>query len=339
MIFGGGAVCTKSLKKFTILIASPRRVHTGVTLFLLVALGHAQGSSLRISYPGSAGFNIPIWVQKEAGLDRKYGLDLELVLITGGLRSIQALIAGDIHFAETTAPAVIRAGVAGAELAVVTTTGDHVTFKVVTRRGIRRPQELAGKKVAIASRGGSSEMGLLLALKKWGLDVNQVTVLSLGSGPTRLAALRKEVVDAALLAYPDLMVSDQLGLPVLADLRQVGKLTDISVVASRAFLKKQRPIVKRFIMGYAEAVWLLKRDPEIAYRALSRYAHLTDRPTAEATYRFYKETMPDIPKASPEGWKNLLAAVTVREEDASRFLDHSLLMELEREGFFERLAR
>ncbi len=257
----------------------------------------------------------------------------------GGQRVIQALIAGDLHFTHSGAPTAVRAGAAGAEITIIATVMNRATWKLVTNKKLRSLADLPGKKIAIASRGGSSDLGLQLAFKKWGLDLNQVTLLTLGASTTRLVALRENVVDAALLSYPELQVANQWGFPVLADLRQVAELTDASIVTSKAFVEKQRPLAKRFLQGYVEAIWLAKRNPEIAYRAIARYTGINERPALEASYRFFSEVMPDIPRTDPNGWRNLLSALNIGEKAAARLLDSSLLNELERDRFFDRLNR
>jgi len=44
----------------------------------------AQLTKLRASYAGTTGYHLPMWVQKQEGLDKKYGLDMEILLIAGG---------------------------------------------------------------------------------------------------------------------------------------------------------------------------------------------------------------------------------------------------------------
>jgi ABC-type nitrate/sulfonate/bicarbonate transport system substrate-binding protein len=261
------------------------------------------------------------------------------LLIGGGVRVIQALLGGDLHLTHSGASTVVRAGIAGADLVIAATVVNQITWKIVTRKDIKAPADLLGKKVAITARGGSSELGLQLAFKNWGLDFSKLTLLSLGPTPNRIAALREGVVDATVLSYPEIMMTTQMGFPVLADLRQFAQMTDTSVVLGRATLEKQRPLLKRFMQGYVEAIALLKRQPEIAYRALTRYTGNSDRAALEQTFRFYAESMADIPRTEPTGWRNLIATFNKSEKEMARLLDMSLLDELQREGFFERLEK
>src|SRR5262245_60239483 len=192
----------------------------------------AQLAKLRASFAGTTGYHLPMWVQKQEALDKKYGLDMEILLIAGGARIIQTLLSGELLLTHSGASTVARAGIAGADLTMIATVMNQVNWRIVARKEIRDVKELVGKKIAIASRGGSSELGLQLAFKKWNLDFNKVTLLSLGPSPTRMAALREGVVDATVFAYPELLVATKEGFPTIADLRPFADLTDTSVVVT-----------------------------------------------------------------------------------------------------------
>jgi ABC-type nitrate/sulfonate/bicarbonate transport system substrate-binding protein len=308
-------------------------------LLALPAIAAAQMTKLRASFAGTTGYHLPIWVQKQEGLDKKYGLDMEILLIAGGSRIIQTLLSGELLLTHSGASTVARAGIAGADLTMIATVMNQVNWRIVARKEIRDVKDLLGKKIAIASRGGSSELGLQLAFKKWGLDFNRVTILSLGPSPTRMSALREGVVDATLFAYPELLVATKEGFPVLADLRPYADLTDTSVVVTRPALEKQRPLLKRFLQGYIEAINRVKKNPEIAYRALSHYTGVTDRNVLEESRKFYADSFASVPRTEMNGWRNLIATLGKSESEMARFLDMSLLDELQRDGFFERIGK
>ena len=79
------------------------------TLLLLGALltipAIAQGqTNIRASFAGTTGYHLPIWVQKQEGLDKKYGLDMEILLIAGGSRIIQTLLSDELLLTHSGAP-------------------------------------------------------------------------------------------------------------------------------------------------------------------------------------------------------------------------------------------
>jgi ABC-type nitrate/sulfonate/bicarbonate transport system substrate-binding protein len=60
----------------------------------IFATARAQPVQIRAGYGGTAGYQLPLWVNREAGLARKYGIDLEILLIGAGSLNMQALIGG-----------------------------------------------------------------------------------------------------------------------------------------------------------------------------------------------------------------------------------------------------
>ena len=45
----------------------------------------AEASRFLVSYGGTAGYQLPLWVNKELGFSKKHGVDLEIILIQAGL--------------------------------------------------------------------------------------------------------------------------------------------------------------------------------------------------------------------------------------------------------------
>jgi ABC-type nitrate/sulfonate/bicarbonate transport system substrate-binding protein len=63
--------------------------------------GAAQAQPTRVSSGGTSGYNVPIWVTQDAGLFKKYGLNTELIFLSGASAGLQAMLANEIQFANT----------------------------------------------------------------------------------------------------------------------------------------------------------------------------------------------------------------------------------------------
>lgn len=72
-----------------------------VAAALLAASGRIYADPLRIAYTSIAVVYGPLWLTKEAGLFKKYGIEPEFIYIAGGPPSLQALLAGDVSIAFT----------------------------------------------------------------------------------------------------------------------------------------------------------------------------------------------------------------------------------------------
>src|SRR5574337_1139628 len=103
---------------------------------------------IRIGYPSLAFTQSHIWVAKEEGLFKKYGLDVEPIFLRGGQVATQALAAGDPPIVNI--GTVVQADLQGFNLvliAAVETKYDQIVF---ARPGITKLEQLKGKKLGVS---------------------------------------------------------------------------------------------------------------------------------------------------------------------------------------------
>lgn len=112
--------------------------------------------------------------------------------------------------------------------------------------GINTPQDLIGKKVAVpfASTGHYS---LLAALKNWGIDPRQVTILNLAP-PAIIAAWKRGDIDATYVWDPALGVAKENGTVLITsgDLAKQDAPTFDAWVVRKDFAAKHPEWVKQF---------------------------------------------------------------------------------------------
>ncbi len=64
-----------------------------------IVVSSAQAAEkLRVAYPAIAPGSTPAWVTADKGLWRKYGFDVEPILVSGGARAVPALIGNSLQF-------------------------------------------------------------------------------------------------------------------------------------------------------------------------------------------------------------------------------------------------
>jgi len=136
----------------------------------LVAPRRVAAQAVRISYAGISGYNVPLWVADEAGLFKKYKLAEELILISGGSTNIQALLANEVRVANVAGSAPIQAKLQGGNITIIASSYNYMPYSLVVNKDIRSPEDLKGKRLAIARLGGITEVAALLAFEKLGLD-------------------------------------------------------------------------------------------------------------------------------------------------------------------------
>src|SRR6266850_2324997 len=158
---------------------------------------------INVAYSSISGNVSPLWVTQDKGFFRKYGLDVQAILIESGTTTAQALVAGDISFASVAGPAAIQSNLRGADVVMIAGIINTLTFQLYTERGITRPDQFKGKSVGVTRYGSATDFAMRYALDKYGLDPNkEVAILQLGNQPAQLAALEAGKVQGAMLSAP-----------------------------------------------------------------------------------------------------------------------------------------
>jgi len=315
-------------------------------LFFLLIIPSVAGAQERymIGYAGFAGFQVAMWAAKDLGLLKKYGVDGETVLVPGTSRQIQALVSDSIQFAHVDAAGHIRAVMRGADIVMVAASLNKFPFSLVTQKAISKPADLIGKKIGIVGFGGANDFAVTLLLKEWRVPRDKVTVLQAGGGANRLVALSSGALDATVLSHPELGEALRMGMNELGNLDEF-KTADypMSVVAvSRSFLGKNRDVVKRFVMAYAEGTYQFISNKDAAVSIFQRRLKQDNAKALEETYKYFATKFSFPTRVSHNGMQNTLELIAKEtpklDTKLEKYLDDSILDELDKEGFFKRIA-
>ena len=224
-----------------------RLVQIAAVWFLLVPSDGAAQTVVHAGYGGIAGYQLPLWVNKEVGISRRYGIEIEPLLIGGGALNMQALVSGSIQLSQNSASSAIQPALRGAPIVIMAVQESRMPFQIVARPEIKAPEQLIGKKIGIQRFGGSNDTGVQWALRTWKIDPRRVTILQSGATNARMTALVLGQIDATILSYPDIHVARKRGMNVLADIGDFSAYPNTSLFVTRALLEKQRPLAKNLL--------------------------------------------------------------------------------------------
>jgi NitT/TauT family transport system substrate-binding protein len=290
-----------------------------------------------VSYGGTAGYQLPLWVNRELGFSKKHGVELEIIMIQAGTPNIQAILGGSLQLTQTAASSALLAAVKGAPLAIVATLENRLPLQIVSRPEIKDPQQLRGKVIGINRFGGSNDAAIYMALKAWKIDPKEITMLPTGGTAARMAALLNKRVDATVQSYPEIFQARKLGMNVLADIADFGFFTNTSNIVTRTELQQNRGAIKAFLKGQIEAMHYVKTNKEGSLKVLRKYLQIADAEAVDGTYEFFSKRLPRAPRTEFEGIKNILASINAGQRTAGEFVDMSLLDEIDKEGFVQKL--
>ncbi|MBM4264327.1 MAG: hypothetical protein FJ145_23250 [Deltaproteobacteria bacterium] len=310
-----------------------------IVLLALLASAPAHAQNARTSYGGTSGFNVPIWVGQEAGFFKKHGVNSELVLISGDAAAFQVMLAGDLQFANAAGTAAIQANVQGADFVIIASSYNFMPYSFVVRPEIRAASDLKGKVMSVARLGGINEYAAYFTFEKLGLGPKDMTFVQSGPDGQRIAALQSGAVAATVLAPPGLYAATSLGLKVLADLGELGiKYPTGTIVTRKSFLASNRALAKRYLMGFIEGLNLYARDKDYTLKVMQKYARLRDKDAMAKSHDYFVKNTSVVPMTDVAAIKNALVDKAAGR-NPEEFYDNSLIQELVKEGFVDKLPK
>ena len=290
---------------------------------------------------------LPIFVAKDLGIFEKHGLDVDSLVITGGSTLLQALVGRSIHSANVAAMAPVRAISSGADLAITATFLNKNLYSFIARKEIRGPADLKGKKIGIANFGGANQFSVLTALKAWELAPEAVQLVPSGNNMARLIAMEGGRIDATVIPNSSVGMASKRGMIVLANIAEIVKeFPDRTVIMERSYLQKERENARRFLRAISEATYRVKFEPELRDKVTGVLMKRlrVERKVAEEAYDGYRNVFSYPPRTGRRGLQDVLEIVQKEPGHAKtdfalgRYLDESVMDEIEQEGFFKKLA-
>ncbi len=307
----------------------------------------ARPQQIRIALSTTEPHNAPFWVARDKKIFDKYGLDVQLIFVSGGTLVTQMLAAGEIHVAAG-APAALVSLIAGGEKIVMFLGISNTSpFTLVAQPGIKKAADLRGKRLGTARFGGSSHTSALIALDHLGLDSKRdnITILQTGLDPERMAALEQKGLDGAMLQRLATKIMVGKGYTPLLNLNQAKIPYQNTVLAAKKDFVSARPKVlenftRAIVEGYA---YVLSKDNKQAVKeVIAKNLRLRNVDDAEDFYLEAQEELDRKPYPTLEGMRTVIKYVGERNPKvaslkAEDLIDSSWLKNLDNEGFFDRV--
>ena len=315
-----------------------------VTVFLACsANSFAQDTRpLRLAYSMLSKETATAWVSEERGFFKKNGLSTNMVLIQTGTTLIQALVGGDVDFGFTAPPAVVSAVAGGVDLKIILGQANNLNFLIAAQPGIKKLQDLGGKKVGVSRTGSSTWIGLMMALEHYRIDPvkEKITIVNAGTDPARFAALTTRALDASIINPGFAPQLTAQGLNIVARLNELGvPYTQGSLVTTRRYIQSQRERTQRLVRSWVEAMQYCTdpKNRDDVLKIIAAKLKLKETREAVAHYQEILETYERKPYPSKEGLQNVIRFLALgnpkaAEVSAENITDTSFVAELEARG-------
>ncbi len=305
----------------------------------------SAAQAVRVGYPSLATGFAASWVTADKGIWKKQGLDVELIFLRGGGRTVAALIGGSVDFILGSDLGAVTANLQGAAITRVGVTTNTLGYSIVTQPSIKTIRDLKGKIIGITPGRDAAYARVVKLLRDNGMDsTKDVTFLSVGDGgpAARVAALSSGVIHASMFTPPSDMISEKAGMRILTrlDVANVGG----GINTTPQWIQKNRPLVLRFLRGYMEGIHYLKTHKDESLKIFSKYVRNPDLGIMAYLYEEISTRAEKDLRPQPEAVRALLELAALDFPQAKKLTekdnsDLSLLDEIQRSGFIDLLYK
>lgn len=317
-------------------------------LFVLSCLWaeHASAQTLKkikIGYPSLSFRQSNVWVAREMGLFQKYGLEVEPILFRGGQVATQALVSGDPPIVNI--GTVVQATIQGHNLVLTAAVETKYDLIIFTRPGITSLEQLRGKKIGITGFNSATHYASIILARHLNADLKEFTLIPAGLDTERVIAVQSGVVDATYMATSSAPIARRAGLAEYVSIGDLGvEVQGNGFATSRAYIASNRDVVRSAMRGFVEAIYLIYSNKAAAQKVFSKYMRTTDPVVLEDSYNGYIKSIPKKPYPTLKGIQFMLDVLAPTLPNAKnfkpeQFVDLSFLQEMEKDGFFNELAK
>jgi NitT/TauT family transport system substrate-binding protein len=311
---------------------------------LLPSAALAQGlKKIKIGYPSLSFRQSNVWVAKEQGLFNKYGLEVEPILFRGGQVATQALVSGDPPIVNI--GTVVQATIQGHNVVLVAAVETKYDLIIFTRSGITQLEQLRGKRLGITGFNSATHYASIIVARHLNADLKEFTLIPAGLDTERIAAVTSGVLDATYIATSAAPLARRAGLSELVQVGDLGvEVQGNGFATSRAYIASNRDTVKNALKGFVEAIYFIYANKKETQRVFAKYMRTNNPDVLEDSYNGYIKSIPKKPYPTLKGIQFMLDVLAPTLPQAKnfrpeQFVDLAFLQELEKEGFFNEMAK
>lgn len=300
---------------------------------------YAQGQKkVRMSVSSTTVALLPIFAAFGKGFYQDEGIDLEIILMPATLAST-AVLTGNIEY-NGAVSGVIGAAVRDRPIKVLLFTVARPLLFLMSKKEIKHPRELRGKKVAGSSPGGSATLLAYQALRHFGLEPGRdVSVLPMGgTAASRFAVLESGAVDASILSVPENIFALEKGYNELIFLGEIVEFPQTGIGTSEKRIRENPEEVYRMVRALVRGLmflWDKDRYEEILDLTMKRWK-LNDRRVAAEMFRHVSRVLTKDASVKPESVQVLIdlareGAKVTRPVKVAEVVDYSFVEKARKE--------
>lgn len=291
-----------------------------------------------------------VWVARDRGLFKKYGLEMQYILMPRSPLAVAALVAGEIDMAVIGPGHLVNAAAGGTDLIGIANFAQKLDYRLNVRPEIKKKEDLRAKRLAISGPGSTSHLVALLALQHMAVDPNQAKIAFLtipGTEINRRLALESGSVDATTLNGSVGDMYGHKGFPVMFNFKGSGvTMPQTMLVTTRRLAGGKPMVVEAYTKALVEGIayMLDPANKENVTRTIATNLRLTNTGDAEEAYQSVINAYERVPYPTVDGMNRLHGLLTTINPKLAGIkvetvIDDSFIAKLDSSGFVQSVSK
>lgn len=295
-------------------------------------------------------YYLPLSITERLGYFKDEGLEVEIIDLQGGSKTMQALVGGSIDIASGAYEHTITIQSKGQSIQAFVAQGRYPGFAlgVVKAKALayKSAKDLKGMKIGVTAPGSGTQTFVEYLLNKEGLKAADVAFIGVGSGATGAAAVRTGKIDAISNIDPLMTELESTGdVVIMVDTRTTSGTLAVfgsampaaTLYTSRDFIAKNPRTVQALTNAMVRALlWIQQATPAQIADAVPPAYLLNNRDLYLASFAKVREGIsPDglFPREGVENTLKMLkefepstrsATIRLDETYTNRFVEQAL---------------
>src|SRR5262249_29266668 len=221
-------------------------------------------------------YYLPLALAEKRAAFKAEGLNVEVNDFKGGSQSLAALIGGSVDIVAGAFEHTLRMQAKGQDIVAVIELGRYPGITLALKRDrtatIKSIADLKGAKIGVTAPGSSTNMVAHFLMVKSGLKPDDASFVSVGAGPSAVAAIQRGEIDAIANVDPVIAKLEASGeVVIMAETRTTegankvfgGTMSAAVAYLKRDFLEKYPDTVQALVNAfYKTLTWLDQATPE-----------------------------------------------------------------------------
>lgn len=325
----------------------PYRTLPWLAVLFVIAAGPSSARAgeaplLRANYAAFSGAFAPLWIAADRNLFAKYGLNVDIRYIAPGTAT-QALISKNLEIINPGGE-IIEAGLNGEPVVYIAGILNRAVMSLYAKPEIASVADLKGKVMALTVPGATTDFAARVLLQKARLTPGKdVKLLYLKGMIEMLAGINQGNADAAIFTSPTTLKAQHAGLKELVNVTEQNiPMIHAALASTRDYIKSRPDNVRRFLQAYLEGIKIARTDASYAKTLIGKYTKTTDTNDLEDSYQTFLPAWERLPLVPPAAVQTMLDFAThpgAKTAKPESFIDNSILAEIGKSGFVDKLYK